>query len=545
MSNISRELLQMKELVLYQGFTMYLYTNLKVRKSLETKHKEEDVNKRVHTPSDYGLTDDEKIREEEKIDDKEIMDGEEDNEVTKELHDDVNQEEKDAHVTLTYVLDTQKPRGLTQSSTVSSDFTSKLLNLDNPSPTDNEIASLMDTSAYHATTIPEITSSFTIPTPPLPLFFNPLSQLATPTLTLTASEITTSLPALPEFAFVFKFNERVNNLEKDLSEIKQVYQYAQALSSILAIVDRYMDNKLREAINKAIQAHNFNCREEAHTEKRSRDEEDKDQDPFAGLDRRTKRRKSSKEAEPSRDSRSKEKMSLSTLKDTTQSQHKSSGKSAHAEDLTSNSKSLTQEILVEPKFILLKGTYKSITDLEYHFEECSKATTERLDWHNPENKPYLFDLRKPFLLIQDHRGRHLEEIEVRRDDQKLYKFREGDFKRLRLQDVEDMLFLLVQQKLTNLTIDKRRKRLIRTDELYKFSDGILNDVQSTLYDIAAVITMEYLPMRKWSNLDKKRDRVMVQDIDKQLYQRRLMQNLEKFVGGKEYENDLRLLERTI
>ncbi|GKA15163.1 hypothetical protein Tco_0694910 [Tanacetum coccineum] len=40
---------------------------------------------------------------------------------------------------------------------------------------------------------------------------------------------------------------------------------------------------------------------------------------------------------------------------------------------------LTQEILVGPAFNLLKGTCKSITELEYHLEECSKATTERLD----------------------------------------------------------------------------------------------------------------------------------------------------------------------
>ncbi|GJR40256.1 hypothetical protein Tco_1215940 [Tanacetum coccineum] len=86
---------------------------------------------------------------------------------------------------------------------------------------------------------------------------------------------------------------------------------------------------------------------------------------------------------------------------------------------------------------------------------------------------------------------------------------------------------------------------MRADELHKFSDGTLNDVRSALYDIATGIRMEYLPMRKWSNLDKKRARVMVQDIDKQLYQRRLMWNLEKFVGGREYGNDLRLLERTI
>ncbi|GKE47068.1 hypothetical protein Tco_1478326 [Tanacetum coccineum] len=125
---------------------------------------------------------------------------------------------------------------------------------------------------------------------------------------------------------------------------------------------------------------------------------------------------------------------------------------------------------------------------------------------------------------------HLEEIEVCRDDQKLYTFKEGDFKRLRLQDIEDMLLLLVQQKLTNLTIDERqrtaytaysdpkgviykdqmnRKRLMRADELYKFSDGALDDVRSALNDISKGIRMEYLPMRKWSNLDKKRARVMV------------------------------------
>nr|GEZ26050.1 hypothetical protein [Tanacetum cinerariifolium] len=53
---------------------------------------------------------------------------------------------------------------------------------------------------------------------------------------------------------------------------------------------------------------------------------------------------------------------------------------------------LTQELLVGPAFNLLKGTCKSHTELEYHFEECFKATTERLDWHNPKGKQYPFDL---------------------------------------------------------------------------------------------------------------------------------------------------------
>nr|GEW59864.1 hypothetical protein [Tanacetum cinerariifolium] len=117
------------------------------------------------------------------------------------------------------------------------------------------------------------------------------------------------------------------------------------------IVDRYIDNKLGEATNKAIQAHNFDCREEAQAEKReyielvdstsygevfslnkSRYERDKDRDPFDGSYRGTKRRKSSKDDESSKDLKSKEKKSSSTFKDASQSQHKSSNKSTHAEE---------------------------------------------------------------------------------------------------------------------------------------------------------------------------------------------------------------------
>ncbi|GJX86362.1 hypothetical protein Tco_0337136 [Tanacetum coccineum] len=151
--------------------------------------------------------------EEEKIDDEETMDEKEDDEVTKELYDDVNVNLGNEDTDMT-----NKNGGPTQSSSVSSNFTSKLLNLDNPSPADNEIASLMDTTAQHVTTIPEITSRFTITVPSPPPFFNPLSQQTTPTPTPTTSETTTSLPALLDFASVFKINERVFNLEKDVQE---------------------------------------------------------------------------------------------------------------------------------------------------------------------------------------------------------------------------------------------------------------------------------------------------------------------------------------
>nr|GEX61827.1 hypothetical protein [Tanacetum cinerariifolium] len=52
-------------------------------------------------------------------------------------------------------------------------------------------------------------------------------------------------------------------------------------------------------------------------------------------------------------------------------------------------------------------------------------------------------------IIKWHNYKHLDWITMRRDDDKLYKFKEGNLKRLRIQDIEDMLLLLVQGKLTN------------------------------------------------------------------------------------------------
>ncbi|GJX19859.1 reverse transcriptase domain-containing protein [Tanacetum coccineum] len=58
-------------------------------------------------------------------------------------------------------------------------------------------------------------------------------------------------------------------------------------------------------------------------------------------------------------------------------------------------------------------------------------------------------------IVEWHNYKHLDWITVRKDDEKLYKFKEGDFYRLRIQDIEDMMLLLVQCKLTNLTVKER------------------------------------------------------------------------------------------
>ncbi|GKC71307.1 hypothetical protein Tco_1117190 [Tanacetum coccineum] len=58
-------------------------------------------------------------------------------------------------------------------------------------------------------------------------------------------------------------------------------------------------------------------------------------------------------------------------------------------------------------------------------------------------------------IVEWHNYKHLDWITGRRNDDKLYTFKEGNYNRLRLQDIEDMLLLLVQGKLTNLNVEER------------------------------------------------------------------------------------------
>nr|GEU72127.1 hypothetical protein [Tanacetum cinerariifolium] len=122
--------------------------------------------------------------------------------------------------------------------------------------------------------------------------------------------------------------------------------------------------------------------------------------------------------------------------------------------------------------------------------------------------------------VEWHNYKHPDWITVRRDDDKLYKFKEGDFKMLRIQDIEDMLLLLVQGKLTNLTIDER---LAFNVSLRMFTRSIVIQRRS----------------------DKDRAAAMIQAIDKQFKTRRIMRSVEKFVGGRLYDGDFQLLQRTI
>ncbi|GJT28801.1 hypothetical protein Tco_0909076 [Tanacetum coccineum] len=87
-------------------------------------------------------------------------------------------------------------------------------------------------------------------------------------------------------------------------------------------------------------------------------------------------------------------------------------------------------------------------------------------------------------------------------------------------------------------LDKfKRNRLTGLDELYKFCNGTLTSVRRVLHDIASSLEMDYLPKRRWSKLDRKRSRIMIKAIDQQLFERRLMRNLDKFTNMNDLESD--------
>ncbi|GKB04292.1 hypothetical protein Tco_0832435 [Tanacetum coccineum] len=177
---------------------------------------------------------------------------------------------------------------------------------------------------------------------------------------------------------------------------------------------------------------------------------------------------------------------------------------------------------------------------------------------------------------------YLKEIVVRRAYQKLYKFMEGDFPWLHLNDIEDMLLLVAQNKLNNLDgyvifhlevglrmytqriviqapytslsehqgmiyEDKlKRKIFMRTGELYKFSDGTLTLVCNTLDQILKNLMLRYnkvMNRRKWTTTNQKQTCIMIKDIDQQYI--RIMRILEKFVGRRDNGTDYRLLQWTV
>ncbi|GKB72586.1 hypothetical protein Tco_0933998 [Tanacetum coccineum] len=394
-------------------------------------------------------------------------------------------------------MTTELPVVKQQSSSVSLDLVSKFIN---PCP-DTGIDSILNpnvqsdipinVSVFATTETPS--SDTTIPQPPISII-QPQQQ------THDSITTTTTLPEIPNFASLFgivdnylasKMKDEVNvvvqlksnKLREEAHEklLKQIDSNIKAIikdqvkaqvSKIMLKVEKYVKESLRAEVlaRSSNQPQTSYAAAASLSEFKGRDDQDKDEEPFAGSNQGTKRRRSGKE-ESSKEATQKESKSTSSPKGASRTQPKSSGKSAQAEehsprvyDLeeplhqefnTGNDdispvreiiavderlwnllgsqtpdrtqslfneflatpidfsafimnrlklNNLTQDVLTGPTYDLMKGTCKSVVELEYHLEEVFKATNDQLDWHNPEGRSYPHDLSKPLPLIQNARG---------------------------------------------------------------------------------------------------------------------------------------------
>ncbi|GJZ93436.1 retrovirus-related pol polyprotein from transposon TNT 1-94 [Tanacetum coccineum] len=589
----------------------------------------------VHTPDDYVPTDDEPQY---------VDDDEEYNSINKELYEDVNVKLKDAeladegkgnekltdtepvyaeHEEINQEVASAKVHDEVQATSTAAPATQKEKTEAPPSSSSHFVSSnyvILEPTVLSS--IPKITTKALATT--ISPFIPPFIPIPTPTTT----EATTLTLAVPKSKALSAIHLRVSDWEKEVKEFRNIDHstilLATIKSKVLTAVREYLGKNLGDALQKVLQRHTAELIQEysipadvvehmaryhALMESILADEDAMDQ----GL----KRRKTSKDAEPS-----KRPKSTDSSKGTTRSQPKSTSKFAQAEktvfeaadtDMQQNQgddtvneeptqnwlsnlvlakkspltfnelmstpidfsvyamnrlkiSNLTKADLIGPIYNLLKGRCKSYVELEYNMEECYKELNDQLDWNNPERDRCPFNLSKPLPLVES-RGRQIipahyffnNDLEYLRGGSTDRKYTTlitktrllSDFPRLHLNDIEDMLLLIVQNKLFNLNgdvivdlamelrmftrcivIQKRvedlqlgvdcyqkklniskprtrdedlsrrapyttlsdpqgviyedklnRKRLMRSDELHKFSDGTLQSVRDTLHDM--------------------------------------------------------------
>nr|GEZ43237.1 hypothetical protein [Tanacetum cinerariifolium] len=136
------------------------------------------------------------------------------------------------------------PDGQPQSSSMSSQFVTSMLN---PTP-DAGIDSLFKTTSQMDVPAPTTVASLTLSAPTLTLPTIPTSSQVQQAPTPITTAPSTLLQDLPNFCSFFGFNHRLKTLEANFSEFVQTNQFAEAVSFILGIVQRYMDQWMNEAV---------------------------------------------------------------------------------------------------------------------------------------------------------------------------------------------------------------------------------------------------------------------------------------------------------
>ncbi|GJY51579.1 hypothetical protein Tco_0442426 [Tanacetum coccineum] len=129
------------------------------------------------------------------------------------------------------------------------------------------------------------------------------------------------------------------------------------------------------------------------------------------------------------------------------------------------------------------------------------ATTDQLDWNNPEGQQYPHDLRKPLPLIPNSQGRRVIPFDHFINNDLAFMGMSNGIETWFQNHVESWLVIYVKYALresltgvknisNSIDLLLTEEQIVRIDELHKFSNGTLNDVRITLDDILKRIRMK-------------------------------------------------------
>nr|GEX95482.1 hypothetical protein [Tanacetum cinerariifolium] len=431
----SHLLSQMKELVINQGFD------------------DEDDDK----DDDQSEGDEDKGMDSDDVQDKKADIRMTDAQLEKE-NSEITQEQvvEDAHVIITKKADVP-----VSSSSRSSDLALKFLNYLDIPLTDTKTVSPLDVHVHHE--VPRIHTStlFVVPVSMPQILLEELSNFALPVIEKMIQESLNQV-----------------NLAKTSSQPQSTYEAATTLTKF----------KLKKILIDKMNSSESYLKAPEHWE--CYDGLDKDEGPSAGSDQGLKKRKTSKDAVPTTSPKTKDSSSRSSKG--TKSQPKSSGKSVYAKELefevgdTKTPQALLEKLdwenpkggdypfdLSKPLHLITRRNRQGVpveffinNDLKYLQEGVSTMTyttrNQRKTFYayarGIQSREGVYSTKRILavtqVLVMRKRGyRYVEEIVVRKADNKLYKFKEGDFPRLRINDIEDMLLFVVQNRLINLSRD--------------------------------------------------------------------------------------------
>nr|GEY86336.1 hypothetical protein [Tanacetum cinerariifolium] len=278
------------------------------------------------------------------------------------------QEFEDIHVTLTPV----NPDGQQQSSSVSSQFVTSMLNPIPDAGIDSLFESTPRVDVQASTTVaPIILTAPTLPPPTIPTISQIIKDQVKEQVKVQVSKILPKIEKTVNEQLKAKVLTRSSNSSKtsyvvvaDLSEMELKKILTEKMESNKSIHRSDEQRNLYKALVDAYECDKIipNTYGDTVTLKKRHNDADKDEEPSTGSDRGL--RDEEKEKSQSQQALQRKRLPrplASLLKDT-----------------------LTPELLAGSTYELMKGSCKSLIELEFFLEEVYKATTDQLDWNNPE-----------------------------------------------------------------------------------------------------------------------------------------------------------------